>query len=67
MCVQCHPEKPSIVAGGTFSGEVVVWDTNATDEPLIARSKIDDYFHREPITKVRANRSGLIAIRSTES
>lgn len=26
---------------------------NNTDEPLVARSRIDDYFHREPIARVR--------------
>ena len=33
--------------------QVVVWDMNNTDEPLVARSRIDDYFHREPIARVR--------------
>jgi hypothetical protein len=35
------------VAGAYVScvSQVVVWDTNR-DEPLIASSKIDDYFHR---------------------
>ncbi len=51
MCVSCHPEMPSVVAGGSFNGEVLVWDTNR-DEPLVASSRIDDYFHREAITQV---------------
>lgn len=45
MCIACHPQKPSVVVGGTYSGEVVVWDTNL-DEPLVAISRIDDYLHR---------------------
>lgn len=81
MCVACHPEKPAIVAAGSFNGEVYVWNTAAeeqvgcvlrhiwhmvhrhivrisscpnfvADSQLIACTKIDDYFHREPISKV---------------
>lgn len=51
MCVACHPEMPSVVAAGTFNGEVAVWDTNLP-EPHVAQSRIDDYFHREPVSRV---------------
>jgi len=47
-CVVGHPEKPSIFCAGSFNGEIFVVDWNE-DSPLIASSKIDDYFHREPI------------------
>ena len=53
MCVACHPEKPAVIAAGSFNGEVYVWNTGA-EEQLIACTKIDDYFHREPIAKVHA-------------
>lgn len=49
--VSCHPKYPSILAAGTYSGEVLVWDTNFA-EPLIAKTEIDDYFHREPVTSL---------------
>ena len=32
MSVCCHPEIPSLIAGGTFNGEVVVWDTSLEGE-----------------------------------
>mmetsp|Transcript_21562 Transcript_21562/g.38245 ORF Transcript_21562/g.38245 Transcript_21562/m.38245 type:complete len:568 (+) Transcript_21562:84-1787(+) len=47
-----HPSKPTILAGGLFTGEIRVWDVSNTDEPLIAQSTIDDHTHREPITQV---------------
>ena len=34
--------------------QVVVWDTSK-DEPLIGMTKIDDLFHREPVTSVGAS------------
>ena len=52
QCVACHPLRPSVVAAGSFGGEIVVWDLSE-DEPLLAATRADDYFHREPITAVR--------------
>eukprot|EP00939_MAST-03C_sp_MAST-3C-sp1_P005438 g5438.t1 len=56
--IACHPENPALVAAGTFNGELLVLNTAASArstgdvESLVARSLIDDYFHREPITSV---------------
>jgi WD40 repeat protein len=46
-----HPINPAILAGGTYSGELIVWNTNESD-PQVCSSSIDDYFHREAIMKV---------------
>ncbi|GMF13242.1 unnamed protein product [Phytophthora lilii] len=51
MCVAFHPQNPSIVAAGSFNGEVFVWDTEPVDYRFYS-SGIGDYFHREPVTKV---------------
>jgi WD40 repeat protein len=51
MCVAFHPQNPSIVAAGSFNGEVFVWDTEPADYRFLS-SGIGDYFHREPVTKV---------------
>ncbi len=52
MCVSCHPELPAVIAGGTFSGEVRVWNTGLTGEPLLASSGLSDLGHKEPVAKV---------------
>ncbi|KAJ8575413.1 hypothetical protein ON010_g3795 [Phytophthora cinnamomi] len=51
MCVAFHPQNPSIVAAGSFNGEIFVWDTEPVDYRFYS-SGIGDYFHREPVTKV---------------
>lgn len=52
MCVRCHPEQPSLIAAGSFNGEVIVWDvTNPEGQPL-ALSIIDDYCHKEPVVNL---------------
>ena len=52
MCVSCHPELPAVIAGGTFSGEIRVWNTGLTGEPLLASSRLSDLGHKEPVAKV---------------
>jgi WD40 repeat protein len=34
MTIQFHPEKPFLIAGGGFTGEVFLWDLQQPD-PLI--------------------------------
>lgn len=53
MCIAFHPEFPSIVAGGTFSGEISVWQTNeSVENPVLASSKTEDISHEEPVSSV---------------
>eukprot|EP00913_Durusdinium_trenchii_P000276 g250.t1 len=48
MCIAFHPTKPSILAGGTYNGELQIWNTGSGElDPLVASSSIDDYLHRE--------------------
>ena len=48
MCVTCHPQKPAVVVGGSFSGEIVVWDLTLPEQ-LWAVSEISEYGHKEPV------------------
>lgn len=53
MCLAFHPTQPAILAGGTYNGELMIWNTASDDlDPLVASSSIDDYFHREAIQTV---------------
>ncbi|KAG7235539.1 hypothetical protein INR49_002585 [Caranx melampygus] len=45
----CHPEQPALIAGGLYSGEVVVWDTSRTQDPVLALTGMSADSHREPV------------------
>jgi WD40 repeat protein len=51
MCLRFHPTSPSLVAAGSFNGEVLVWDLNHSDSP-IAISPIAEAGHSEPVMAV---------------
>ncbi|KAM4634501.1 cytoplasmic dynein 2 intermediate chain 2 isoform 2-T2 [Polymixia lowei] len=47
-----HPTQPSLIAGGLYSGEVVVWDTSRTQDPVMAQTGMSADSHREPVYQV---------------
>ena len=49
--VKFHPSDPSILAGGTFIGEIFIWNVFSDDTEL-SSSRADDYYHREVITQL---------------
>ncbi|KAG9266215.1 WD repeat-containing protein 34 isoform X1 [Astyanax mexicanus] len=53
MCVSFHPLRPSLIAGGLYSGEVIVWDTSSTQDPVLAQTGISQDTHREPVYEVK--------------
>lgn len=59
MCVSFHPSQPALIAGGTFSGEVRLWNIGVETDPLLASSGLSDLGHKEPISKVRATTKSL--------
>ncbi|KAF4789131.1 WD repeat-containing protein 34 [Turdus rufiventris] len=52
MCLAFHPSQPSLIAGGLFSGELVVWDTSKTEDPVILRTGMTDDTHTDPVYQV---------------
>ena len=53
MCVKCHPCHPAIVAGGSFNGELLIWDLSISESSqLIAITPITEYGHKEPILNI---------------
>ncbi|NWT37609.1 WDR34 protein, partial [Chroicocephalus maculipennis] len=52
MCLAFHPSQPSLIAGGLFSGELVVWDTSRTEDPVTWRTGMTDDTHTDPVYQV---------------
>ena len=49
--IEFHPNDPLILAGGTINGEIYLWNIDS-EESLISSSAIDEYYHREAITRI---------------
>jgi WD40 repeat protein len=47
-----HPTAPALVAGGTLTGALMVWDLSREEDNLRGQSRITDYSHKAPITQV---------------
>ncbi|KAM3911742.1 cytoplasmic dynein 2 intermediate chain 2 [Leptodactylus fuscus] len=52
MCLAFHPSRPSLITGGLFNGEVLVWDTSRTDDPLIGRTGLSIDSHMDAVYQV---------------
>lgn len=52
MCLAFHPQRPSLIAGGLYNGEVVVWDTSCAQDPVLAQTGMSADTHREPVYQV---------------
>uniref|UniRef100_A0A286Y180 Dynein 2 intermediate chain 2 n=1 Tax=Cavia porcellus TaxID=10141 RepID=A0A286Y180_CAVPO len=52
MCLAFHPTQPSQVAGGLYSGEVLLWDLGRPEDPLLWRTGLTDDSHTDPVCQV---------------
>ncbi|XP_059213444.1 WD repeat-containing protein 34 [Centropristis striata] len=48
----CHPNQPTLLAGGLYTGEVVVWDMGRTQDPVLVQTGLSADSHREPVYQV---------------
>ncbi|KAF7650623.1 hypothetical protein LDENG_00123060, partial [Lucifuga dentata] len=48
----CHPQHPALIAGGLYSGELLVWDTSQIQDPVMAQTGMSADSHREPVYEV---------------
>jgi len=65
--VSFHPTEPSTLAGGTMNGTILLWNVDEAN-PVLHMSEIDEYYHREAITKlVWVRQVSLISMAVTET
>uniref|UniRef100_A0A3Q2ZLR2 Dynein 2 intermediate chain 2 n=1 Tax=Kryptolebias marmoratus TaxID=37003 RepID=A0A3Q2ZLR2_KRYMA len=51
--VCCHPNQPALIAG-LYNGEVLVWDTSRTQDPVLVQTGMPAEGHREPVYQRKA-------------
>lgn len=56
MSLAFHPDEPSLLVGGTYNGEVMVWNTTAEEDSLMAQSasslSTSSIQHTDPIHNI---------------
>lgn len=52
MSIAFHPVVPSLIVGGTFNGDVYVYDIGREDDTVIAWSGVGENSHKDPISQV---------------
>ena len=56
QCCACHPNHPALVAAGSYSGEVYVWNVSSSDsfasDSEVARTRITARSHHDPVVSV---------------
>ena len=70
-CLAFHPENPSLLAGGAFNGDVMLWDLSASGDLLVGKSVMDAYTHHDPVqqlawTRHPAHRGHVLCSLSSE-
>merc|ERR1719446_56625 len=51
-CLAFHPEDPSLLAGGSYNGDVLLWRLSEDSDPLVGKSVLTNYTHHEPVQKL---------------
>lgn len=49
-----------MAAGGLYSGNVVVWDTSQTEDPVLVQTGMSADSHREPVYQVSLSKPILL-------
>lgn len=52
MSVACHPLIPSVIAAGSFNGEIVLWDLTQSEGSPWYVSPIIEYAHKDAVIQV---------------
>jgi len=65
--VACHPSHPSVLAAGSFNGEILIYDLASSGDFLEACSEVSEYTHREPVTALQWTRNFAVPTSSKDA
>nr|CAH8856881.1 unnamed protein product [Trichobilharzia regenti] len=53
MCIKCHPTIPSLLAGGTYTGNVVIWDLSRGNDYMLTNTEgTTEIGHKDCINQI---------------
>lgn len=57
-CLAFHPTDPSLLAGGAYNGDVLLWRIGIKEriDPLVGKSTLTNYTHHEPVQQLQWTR-----------
>ena len=51
-CLAFHPRDVSLIAGGSFNGEVLLWRLSEDGDQLVCKTALDEYAHHEAVQQI---------------
>ena len=66
ISIEFHPQKSSILVGGSFQGQIYMWEITNEDVSLLCKSRLDDYLHCEAVTALYWQDYKIIGVPQTQ-
>lgn len=51
-CIQFHPDKPALIIGGDYNGQLILWNLSRENDTVLAKTGTTDVSHSEMVSSV---------------